>query len=184
MHRYIIKRLLFLIPTVLGVTLIIYIVMNITPGNPGRMILGPNATAAEVEAMNDELGYNDPVLVRWFNYLKNIITEGDFGESYSTKLNVLDELWPRFLITLGIILVNVTLNVSSLVIYQSTLSFIGLSLPAPAPEWGSMLSSARVDMLRAPTLVLFPALAIVLTAFSVNLLGDGLRDAMDPRLKN
>ena len=86
--------------------------------------------------------------------------------------------------TLGIILVNVTLNVSSLVIYQSTLSFIGLSLPAPAPEWGSMLSSARVDILRAPTLVLFPALAIVLTAFSVNLLGDGLRDAMDPRLKS
>lgn len=85
--------------------------------------------------------------------------------------------------TLGIILVNVTLNVSSLVIYQSTLSFIGLSLPA-APEWGSMLSSARVDMLRAPSLVLFPALSIVLTAFSVNLLGDGLRDAMDPRLKN
>ena len=64
------------------------------------------------------------------------------------------------------------------------ISFIGLSLPAPAPEWGSMLSSARVDMLRAPTLVLFPALAIVLTAFSVNLLGDGLRDAMDPRLKS
>ncbi len=86
--------------------------------------------------------------------------------------------------TLGIILVNVTLNVSSLVIYQSTLSFIGLSLPAPAPEWGSMLSSARVDMLRAPLLVVFPALAIVLTAFSVNLLGDGLRDAMDPRLKS
>ncbi len=86
--------------------------------------------------------------------------------------------------TLGIILVNVTLNVSSLVIYQSTLSFIGLSLPAPAPEWGSMLSSARVDMLRAPSLVIFPALAIVLTAFSVNLLGDGLRDAMDPRLKS
>lgn len=70
MHRYIIKRLLFLIPTVLGVTLIIFIVMSITPGNPGRMILGPNANAAEVEAMNEELGYNDPVVVRWFNYLK------------------------------------------------------------------------------------------------------------------
>ena len=77
-----------------------------------------------------------------------------------------------------------TLNVSSLVIYQSTLSFIGLSLPAPAPEWGSMLSSARTDMLRAPLLVVFPALAIVLTSFSVHLLGDGLRDAMDPRLKS
>lgn len=86
--------------------------------------------------------------------------------------------------TLGIILVNITLNVASLVIYQSTLSFIGLSLPSPAPEWGSMLSSARADMLRAPHLALFPAISIVLTAFSVNLLGDGLRDALDPRLKS
>lgn len=77
-----------------------------------------------------------------------------------------------------------TLNVSSLVIYQSTLSFIGLSLPSPTPEWGSMLSGARNDMMRAPFLVISPALAIVLTAFSVNLLGDGLRDALDPRLKN
>ena len=102
------------------------------------------------------------------------------GGSSSARI-ILSHIIPN---TLGIILVNVTLNVSSLVIYQSTLSFIGLSLPAPAPEWGSMLSSARVDMLRAPTLVLFPALSIVLTAFSVNLLGDGLRDAMDPRLKN
>lgn len=102
------------------------------------------------------------------------------GGSSSARI-IISHIIPN---TLGIILVNVTLNVSSLVIYQSTLSFIGLSLPAPAPEWGSMLSSARVDMLRAPLLVVFPALAIVLTAFSVNLLGDGLRDAMDPRLKS
>ena len=85
---------------------------------------------------------------------------------------------------LGIILVNLTLNVASLVIYQSSLSYIGLSLPQPTPEWGSMLSEAREFMLKAPHLVFFPAAAIVLTAFSVNLLGDGLRDAMDPRLKN
>ena len=57
MHRYVIKRLLFLIPTVLGVSLIIFFVMNITPGNPGRMILGVNATTEEVEAINQELGY-------------------------------------------------------------------------------------------------------------------------------
>lgn len=60
MYRYILKRLLFLIPTVLGVTLIIFAVMNITPGNPGRMILGANANAAEVEAVNQELGFYDP----------------------------------------------------------------------------------------------------------------------------
>ena len=86
--------------------------------------------------------------------------------------------------TMGIILVNLTLNVASLVIYQSTLSFIGLSLPQPMPDWGSMLADARQYMLRAPYLMAFPAIAIVLTAFAVNLLGDGLRDAMDPRLKN
>ena len=111
MHRYIIKRLLFLIPTVLGVTLIIFIVMNITPGNPGRMILGANATAEEVEAMNEELGYNDPVLVRWFNYLKKIVTKGDFGQSYTTKLNVFDELWPRFSITLRLAILVLVLSV-------------------------------------------------------------------------
>ena len=85
---------------------------------------------------------------------------------------------------MGIILVNLTLNVASLVIYQSSLSFIGLSLPQPMPDWGSMLADARQYMLRAPYLMAFPAIAIVLTAFAVNLLGDGLRDAMDPRLKN
>ena len=63
------------------------------------------------------------------------------GGSSSARI-IISHIIPN---TLGIILVNVTLNVSSLVIYQSTLSFIGLSLPAPAPEWGSMLSSARVD---------------------------------------
>ena len=100
MYRYILKRLLFLIPTVLGVTLIIFAVMNITPGNPGRMILGANANAAEVEAVNQELGFYDPVLVRWARYLENVFTKGDFGQSYSTKLDVFDELWPRFKITL------------------------------------------------------------------------------------
>ena len=112
MHRYVLKRLLFLIPTVLGVSLIIFTVMNITPGNPGRMILGPNATAEEVEAVNEELGFHDPILVRWFNYLKKIVTKGDFGQSYSTKLPVLDELWPRFKITFRLAIMVLVLSVS------------------------------------------------------------------------
>ncbi|MBE6939921.1 MAG: ABC transporter permease [Ruminococcaceae bacterium] len=111
MHRYIIKRLLFLIPTVLGVTLIIFAVMSLTPGNPGRMILGPNATAAEVEEMNQELGYYDPVLVRWGRYVINVFTKGDFGQSFSTKLGVVEELWPRFLITLRLAIIILTISV-------------------------------------------------------------------------
>lgn len=112
MYRYVLKRLLFLIPTVLGVTLIIFAVMNITPGNPGRMILGANANAAEVEAVNQELGFYDPVLVRWARYLENAFTKGDFGQSYSTKLDVFDELWPRFMITLRLAVLVLVLSVS------------------------------------------------------------------------
>ena len=102
------------------------------------------------------------------------------GGSSSARI-IISHIIPN---TLGIILVNVTLNVSSLVIYQSTLSFIGLSLPAPAPEWGSMLAEGRDFMRYSPYITLFPGLAIILTSLALNLLGDGLRDALDPKLKN
>jgi len=84
----------------------------------------------------------------------------------------------------GVIIVNVTLNVAKIILYESTLSFLGLGMPPPQPEWGLMLSEAREFMRTTPTLVFFPAAAIVLCACSVNLVGDGLRDALDPHLKS
>lgn len=84
----------------------------------------------------------------------------------------------------GVIIVNVTLNVAKIIIYESTLSFLGLGMPPPQPEWGLMLSEARDFMRSAPYLLFYPALAIVLCACSVNLVGDGLRDALDPHLKS
>ena len=85
---------------------------------------------------------------------------------------------------IGVIIVNVTLNVAKIIIYESTLSFLGLGMPPPQPEWGLMLSEAREFMRPAPHLLIFPAAAIVLCACSVNLVGDGLRDALDPHLKS
>lgn len=85
---------------------------------------------------------------------------------------------------MGVIIVNTTLNVSKIIIYQSTLSFLGLGMPPPAPEWGLMLSEAREFMRTAPHLLFFPAAMIVLTACAINLMGDGLRDALDPHLKS
>ena len=85
---------------------------------------------------------------------------------------------------MGVIIVNVTLNVAKIIIYESTLSFLGLGMPPPQPEWGLMLSEAREFMRTAPHLMVFPALAIVLCACSVNLVGDGMRDALDPHLKS
>ena len=86
--------------------------------------------------------------------------------------------------SMGVIIVNTTLNVAKIILYESTLGFLGLGMPPPAPEWGLIISDAREYMRVAPHILLFPALAIVLTACSVNLVGDGLRDAMDPHLKS
>jgi len=102
------------------------------------------------------------------------------GGSGSARI-IISHILPN---AMGVIIVNTTLNVAKIILYQSTLSFLGLGMPPPAPEWGLMLSEAREFMRTAPHLLLFPSLAIVLSACSVNLIGDGLRDALDPHLKS
>ena len=84
---------------------------------------------------------------------------------------------------LGPIIVQVTLIFASAILAISSLSFLGLGIQPPAPEWGNMLSEARDNMRDFPHLVLAPGMAIFLSIFSLNLLGDGLRDALDPKLK-
>lgn len=81
------------------------------------------------------------------------------------------------------IIVQATLRVGSAIISAAQLSFLGLGVPAPAPEWGSMLSSGRLYIRDYSYMTLFPGIAIMITVLSLNLLGDGLRDALDPKLK-
>ena len=81
------------------------------------------------------------------------------------------------------IIVQATLGVGISIIMAAALSFLGLGIQPPTPEWGNMLSSARADMRNYPHLVVFPGLAIMLTVLGLNLFGDGLRDALDPKLK-
>lgn len=102
------------------------------------------------------------------------------GGSSSARI-IISHIIPN---AMGVIIVNTTLNIAKIILYESTLSFLGLGMPPPAPEWGLMLAEAREFMRTAPHLLLFPALAIVLTACSVNLIGDGMRDALDPHLKS
>ncbi len=84
---------------------------------------------------------------------------------------------------LSAILVQATTRVASAIISAATFSFIGLGVPSPTPEWGAMLSDARQNMRDFPHLVIFPGLAIMVTVLAINLVGDGLRDALDPKLK-
>ena len=81
------------------------------------------------------------------------------------------------------IIVQVSLKVASAILSTSSLSFLGLGVKAPTPEWGAMLSGGRSYLRNAPHLCIFPGIAIIITILSLNLLGDGLRDALDPKLK-
>ena len=81
------------------------------------------------------------------------------------------------------IIVQVTMGVASAILCASGLSFLGLGVPIPMPEWGAMLSEGREFMRDYMYLTIFPGLAIMITVLSFNLMGDGLRDALDPKLK-
>ena len=81
------------------------------------------------------------------------------------------------------ILVQCTLRLGASIISASSLSYIGLGVALPTPEWGALLSSAKNHILKAPYLCMFPGIAIMVTVMAINLVGDGLRDALDPKMK-
>ena len=100
MYKYVIKRLLLTIPVLLGVIFIVFTIMALTLGDPGRLILGQTARQEAVDQLNHELGYDQPFFTRFFNHIKDIVTKFDFGVSYRTQQPVFDEIWARFPFTL------------------------------------------------------------------------------------
>ena len=85
---------------------------------------------------------------------------------------------------MGPIIVQATMGIGGAIISAAGISFVGMGIQPPAPEWGAMLNEAKTFMTMYPYMVVFPGLAIGLTALSMNLMGDGLRDALDPKLKD
>ncbi|HEY4623329.1 ABC transporter permease [Solibacillus sp. FSL R7-0668] len=82
------------------------------------------------------------------------------------------------------VIVQGTLSIATAIIEAAALGFLGLGAEAPQPEWGKMLADARMFLLNAPWAMIFPGLAIMLTVIGFNLMGDGLRDALDPKMKS
>lgn len=94
-------------------------------------------------------------------------------------------LWRHLLPNIIVpLIVQISLSLSVAILLESALSFLGLGVQPPAPSWGNMLSGARKVMVLAPWTAVFPGLAIVFLVLGFNLLGDGLRDVLDPRLRN
>jgi len=84
---------------------------------------------------------------------------------------------------LGPLIVQATLSFSNAILDAAALGFLGMGAQPPTPEWGTMLAEAQEFVLRAWWVVTFPGLAILVTVLAINLIGDGLRDAIDPKMR-
>lgn len=113
--------------------------------------------------------------VRDSEFIESAVAIGD-----STAAIIVHNVLPN---CLAPIIVQATLGVASAILSAASLSFLGLGLQPPSPEWGAMLSEGRSYIYIAPWLTICPGLSIVLIVLSLNLFGDGLRDALDPKLK-
>lgn len=96
MYKFILKRLLMVIPLLLGVVIIVFSIVNMIPGDPGRIILGASAEQSAVDQLNHELGYDQPFVVRLLNYIKGVVTRFEFGNSYTSSKSVVREIAANF----------------------------------------------------------------------------------------
>lgn len=145
MYKYILKRLLLMIPTMFFVMILVFTINYFSEGDPVSDILGPEATQEQYDQKREELGLNDPYHEQLFRYVKNIVTEFDFGTSYKTGKPVIEEVLERFPTTLLLTLcsmaiatvLGVLLGVISAVKQYSVLdylatltSLVGVSIPS------------------------------------------------------
>jgi len=143
MYRYIIRRLLLLIPVMLGVSFIVFTIMFFTPGDPAKIMLGERAPQAEVAALRTQMGLDDPFIVQFFNFIRNA-TRGDFGRSLVTRRPVAEELFARFPATLQLaasavliaVAIGIPVGILSAIKQYSffdgaamTLALVGVSMP-------------------------------------------------------
>ena len=133
MGRYIIKRLLWMIPVILGVTILIFSIMYIVPGDPATIIAGQGATQQELNEIRERLGLNEPYLVQLGHYMYNIFCKFDFGESYTTGGSVTAELMTRLPRTL---MIGFTAMVLSLVVGIP----LGIIAAVHRNGWGDRIS--------------------------------------------
>lgn len=143
MHKYIIKRLLMLIPVLLGVAFVIFAIMNVAEGDPVYSVAGPDATEAQLEALREEMGLNGSLIERYFRYIWRLL-HGDLGTSYISKMSVMELYLQRLPNTLKLaslamvvaILISVPLGIVAAVrqnTWKDTSAMIaallGLSMP-------------------------------------------------------
>ena len=151
MRKYIIKRLLMIIPILIGVSFIVYGIISMTPGDPASSILCSSATQEQIDQLNHELGYDQPFFIRYINYMKDLIFHFDMGESYRSGTSVISEIAKRAPVSIrialnGIILatlLGIPLGILSAVKQYSLLDFsattIAMILASVPSFWLGMM---------------------------------------------
>ena len=144
MLKYFLKRVAQLVPVILGVTLLVFMIMQLAPGDPARLILGELASQEQVDALRKEMGLNDPVLVRYVRYIANFC-RGDFGTSYLKSRSVTEEIAARFPYTLNLsllaalitVVLSIPLGIAASVRQNTSIDYsimvvtlLGISMPA------------------------------------------------------
>ena len=117
MIKYVVKRLVYMIPVLFGVSFLVFAILSLTPGDPGSIILGITAKPEDIAALNAEFGYDKPFLIRFFDYIGDVIFHFDLGISYQSREPVVDDIIARFPNTLLLAVLS-----------MSAASIIGISL--------------------------------------------------------
>lgn len=141
MGKFILKRVLLMIPTMLLIIMIVYGVMCLTPSTPGRVILGERAAQEDVEALNEELGWNEPFLKRYAQYVLDLL-RGDLGESWRSKQPVINDIMLRMPNTL---------------ILTAAAILLALSLGIPIGVLSAVKQNSAYDMVGTSLSILFAA---------------------------
>lgn len=180
MARYAIKRILAMIPVLLGISFVIFTLLYFTPGDPAQMLLGDLAEEEEVEALREEMGLNDGFLERYIHYIEDLL-HGDLGTSYVSKLPVSEEIMSRLPVTIKVAffvmifavvigvpagIISATRQYSFIDNFVRVLSLLGITIPS---FWLALLLvllfSVKLDWLPAsglygPIYYIMPVISI------------------------
>jgi len=159
MLRYIMKRLLAMIPVLIGISFLISLLMYFTPGDPAQMILGDLATEAEIQALREKMGLTGSFFERYFRYMGGVL-HGDFGISYVTNQPVLSEIMVRF---------PITARIALLVIILASLIGIPVGIISAVRQYSIIDSITRVIAMLGITIPSFWLALLLVLAFAVNL---------------
>lgn len=113
MGKFILKRLLYMIPVLLGVAFLVFAILSLTPGDPGTIILGITAKPEDIASLNEQFGYNKPFLIRFFSYIKDIVLHFNLGVSYQTREPVINDIMAKFPNTLKLTIFSMSLSAIS-----------------------------------------------------------------------